>query len=117
MALIAVINLIIVAFDLSYIPLRDFWLTGEVTVGGINTAYIELEGIKLDLLTQDMSEFITQYDVVKGIIPNRDTQEYLAKIEQLRQELTVNQVDSPGVNALLGDLRRRSLEIIQTNAF
>ncbi len=117
MALIAVINLTIVAFDLSYIPLRDFWLTGEVTVGGINTAYIELEGIKLDLLTQDMSEFITQYDVVKGIIPNRDTEEYLDKVEQLRQELTINQVDSPGVNALLGDLRRRSIEIIQTNAF
>ncbi|HEY9770296.1 MAG TPA: hypothetical protein V6C71_17690 [Coleofasciculaceae cyanobacterium] len=117
MALIAVINLTIVAFDLSYIPLRDFWLTGEVTLGGINTAYIKFAGIELDLLTQDMSEFITQYDVVKGIIPNRDTEEYLDKVEQLRQELTINRVDSPGANALLGDLRRRSLEIIQTNAF
>ncbi len=117
MALMAVINLAIVAFDLSYIPLRDFWLSGQVTVGGINSAYIKLDGIKLDLISQNFSQFITQHDVVKGIIPNRDTEEYLDKVEQLKQELTTNGVDSPAVNNLLGDLRRRSIEIIQTDPF
>ncbi|MEL6500214.1 MAG: hypothetical protein AAFQ23_02255 [Cyanobacteria bacterium J06623_1] len=117
MALIAVVNLAIVAFDLSYVPLRDFWLSGQVTVGGINTAYVQLKGIEFDLIPEGASEFITQYDVVKGIVPNRNTEEYLAKIEELEQELALNGVASPNANALFGDIRRRSIEIIQTNPF
>lgn len=117
MALVAVINLLIVGFDLSYIPLRDFWLSGQVTLGAINTAYGKLPGIKLDLLPENISQLITQYDVVKGIIPNRDTQEYLAMVEQLELELTANGVGSPQAKSLFGDLRRRSIELIQTNAF
>ena len=117
MALVAVINLAIVGFDLSYVPLRDFWLLGQVTLGEINTAYVQYAGIKLDLLPENISGLITKYDVVKGIIPNRDTQEYLAKVEQLRLELAANGVDSANAKTLFGDIRRRSLEIIQTNAF
>ncbi|MEL6579426.1 MAG: hypothetical protein AAFQ14_06725 [Cyanobacteria bacterium J06621_12] len=117
MALIAVLNLAIVAFDLSYVPLRDFWLSGQVTLGGINTAYVQFAGIELDLLPERASEFITQYDVVKGILPNRDTEEYLVKIEELEQELAINGLASPNANALFGDIRRRSIEIIQTNPF
>ena len=117
MALIAVLNLLIVVFDLSYVPLRDFWLSGQVTIGGINTAYVKYSGIELDLLPEPVSEFITQYDVVKGIIPNRDTEEYLEKVEQLKREIAVNGVASPNANALFGDIRRRSIEIIQTDAF
>lgn len=117
MALVAVINLIVVGFDHSYVPLRDFWLSGQVTVGAIKSAYVKFEGVKLDLLPENISQFITQYDVVKGIIPNRDTTEYLAKIEQLKQELATNGVDSPIAEDLFGDIRRRSIEIVQTNAF
>jgi hypothetical protein len=117
MALLAVVNLIIVAFDLSYIPLRDFWLSGQVTLGNVNSAYIKLDGIKLDLIPQNVSQLITRYDVVKGIISNRDTEEYLEKVEQLEEALKTNSLDSPIVNNLMGDLRRRSIEIIQTNAF
>jgi hypothetical protein len=117
MALVAVINLAIVGFDLSYVPLRDFWFSGQLTLGNINTAYVEFEGIELDLLPKNISRLITQYDVVKGIIPNRDTQEYLAKVEQLKLELAANGVDSANAKTLFGDIRRRSLEIIQTNAF
>ena len=117
MALIAVINLTIVMFDLTYVPLRDFWLSGRVMLGGINTAYVQFEGIELDLLPENVSQFITRYDVIKGIIPNRDTDEYLARVERLEQELLVNGVNSPTANALLGDLRRRSIEIIQIDPF
>lgn len=117
MALIAVINLAIVGFDLSYVPLRDFWLLGQVTIGEIKTAYGQLPGIELDLLPENVSKLITQYDVVKGIIPNRDTQEYLVKVEQLELELGANGVDSAKAKNLFGDIRRRSIEIVQTNAF
>ena len=116
MALIAVINLIIVVFDLTYVPLRDFWLSGRVTLGGINSAYVKYDGIELDLLSEDISRFITQYDVIKGIVPNRNTEEYLDKVEQLKIELA-NNPNSITVDNLLGDLRRRSIEIIQTDAF
>ena len=117
MALIAVANLIFVTFDLSYVPLRDFWLSGQVTIGGINTAYVQYEGVELNLLPEFVSNFITQYDVVKGIVPNRDTEEYLSKVEQLEQEIATNGVATPNANALFGDLRRRSIEIVQTDAF
>ena len=117
MALLAVINLAIVAFDISYVPLRDFWLSGQITIGKIDTAYVDYEGIELDLLDGNISEFITRYDAVKGIIPNRDTKEYLTKVEELEREITINGLDSPFANNLLGDLRRRSIEIIQTDAF
>lgn len=117
MALVAVINLAIVGFDLTYVPLRDFWLLGQVTLGNINTAYVEFAGIELDLLPENISRLITQYDVVKGIVPNRDTQEYLAKVELLKLELAAHGVDSANAKTLFGDIRRRSLEIIQTNAF
>ncbi len=119
MAAIAVINLLIVAFDLAYIPLRDFWLFGQVRIGDIKTAYVELEGIELDLIPQNISDFILQYDVVKGIVPHRDTEDYLAKVERLKRELTTasNNLESKTVNNLLGDLRRQSIEIIQTNPF
>ncbi len=117
MALVAVINLTIVVFDLSYVPLRDFWLSGRVTVGGINSAYLEFEGITLDLIPENVSQFIIQYDAVKGIVPNRDTEEYLDKVEQLKEEIGISGVDSPKANNLLGDLRRRSIEIVQTDPF
>ncbi|MGL5794128.1 MAG: hypothetical protein ACRC06_06895 [Waterburya sp.] len=117
MALVAVVNLILVTFDLSYIPLRDFWLSGQVTLGSVNSAYIKFDGIKLDLIPQNVSQLITRYDVIKGIIPNRETEAYLNKFEQLQQELTTSGLESSVVNNLMGDLRRRSIEIIQTNAF
>ena len=117
MAFVAVINLVIVGFDLSYVPLRDFWLSGQVAIGGIKSAYIKFEGFKLDLLPEELSQFITQYDVVKGIIPNRDTEEYLNKVEELKTELATNGVDTPEAKNLFGDIRRRSIEIVQTNPF
>lgn len=117
MALVAVINLVIVGFDLSYVPLRDFWLSGRVTVGRINTAYIKLDGIELDLLSETASQLATRYDAIKGIVPNRDTEEYLAKIAELKAELPIGGVNSPKAKNLFGDIRRRSIEIVQTDPF
>ena len=117
MALLAVINLLVVTFDLTYVPLRDFWLSGQVTVGRINTAYIDFQGIELDLLPDSVSQLVTKYDAIKGIESNRNTKAYLSKVEELEQELSVNGVDSPTAQAILGDLRRRSIEMIQTDPF
>jgi hypothetical protein len=117
MALIAVINLVLVMFNLTYVPLRDFWFSGQVRVGNIKSAYFNFEGVELDLIPPNVSEFILQYDALKGIIPNRNTDDYLAKVDRLETALVNNNLESKIVTDLLSDLRRNSLEIIQNNPF
>lgn len=117
MALLAVINLLIVTFNLTYIPLRDFWLSGHISVGKIETAYFEFPGIELDLLPRNVSQVVTQYDVVKGIVPNRNTEEYLTLVEKLEQEITANGVNSTTAKTLFNDLRLESVSIIETDPF
>ena len=117
MAVIAVVNLLFVAFDLSYVPLRDFWLHGQVKLGNIKTAYVTIPGVELDLIPEEISQFVLQYDAVKGIVPNRTTEQYLDKLQQLQQEIRSKPVDDPEIAPLLGDLRRRSIEMIQNDAF
>ena len=48
MALLATLNFLLVIFDLTYVPLRDFWFNGQVRIGYIRSAYIEIEGISLN---------------------------------------------------------------------
>jgi hypothetical protein len=117
MAIIAVVNLLLVIFDLSYVPLRDFWLHGQVRLGNLKSAYVNIPGIKIDILPSNVSQFVLQYDEVKGITPNRTTEKYLEKVANLETQLATNPLNSPEITPLLSDLRRRSLEIIQNNAF
>lgn len=117
MAVIAVINLILVIFDLSYVPLRDFWLHGQLKLGGFKSAYINTPSLTLDLVPQEVSQFVLKYDVVKGIVPHRTTDQYLTKVRELESKLAKYDLDSPQVAPLLSELRRRSMEMIQNNAF
>ena len=57
MALLAIFNLVLVIFDLAYLPLRDFYFR------------------ELPWLTQ-------RYDRVKGIVPHRDTVNYLETVDR-----------------------------------
>lgn len=117
MAIIAVINLLIVFFDLSYVPFRDFWLDGQVRIGEIKSAYVNFSGIELKVLPDEVSRFVLQYDRVKGIVPNRTTENYLANFATLKRELITKELDSPEVAIILSDLRRRSAEMIQNDPF
>jgi hypothetical protein len=117
MAIIAVVNLLLVIFDLSYVPLRDFWLHGQVRLGNLKSAYVNIPGIKLDIIPVNVSEFVLQYDAIKGITPNRTTENYLEKVASLEKQLETNNLNSPEITPLLSDLRRRSIEIIQNDAF
>ncbi|NJR51913.1 MAG: hypothetical protein HC780_22380 [Leptolyngbyaceae cyanobacterium CSU_1_3] len=94
MAIAATANLALVAFDLSYIPWRDFWLR-RVTILPI-----------------------TQwYDPIKGIEPHRDTQQYLESVDLLTQELSTRGLQSNQVQQQLQELRDRSAEMVQNNPF
>ena len=119
MALIAIVNFCLVIFDLTYVPLRNFWFSGQIRVGNVRSAYITTEGIKLDIIPENISAIITKYDDVKGIVPNKDTEEYLATVERLKAELANNNndVNSAIATDILGDLRRLSIEMVQTDPF
>ena len=117
MALVATLNLLLVLFDLSYVPLRDFWLQGYIRLGELTIGFLELEGIRLDIIPSPVSKFITQYDLLKGIVPYRDTEQYLDQFAQLKQEIATKNFNSPEIVSLLAELRFRSVEMIETNPF
>jgi hypothetical protein len=92
MAIIALVNLCLVSFDLSYIPWRDFYLKES------------------PILTQ-------LYDPIKGIEPHRETQNYLNKVNELEESIEQTGLESPQTNELLGELGRLSDQIIEDNPF
>lgn len=116
-AIAAAINLALIGFDLTYIPLRDFWLQGKVRLGYFKIGPIESEGYEVEVLPEAVTNFLTQYDVIKGIEPYRDTDQYLDRVENLEAAIARTGLDSPATAAILEDLRARSVEIINTNPF
>lgn len=91
-ALIALVNLGLVFFNLSYVPLRDFYL-------------------------REARFLVPVYDPIKGIEPHRDTQRYLATVNQLERQLGQSGSQGPQVSELLADLRDQSVAMIDQNPF
>ena len=116
-AIAAAINLVLIVFDLTYIPLRDFWLQGKVRLGYFNLGPIESEGYQVKVLPEAATNLITQYDAIKGIEPDRDTAQYLARVKDLESTIVSTGLESAATAAILDDLRDRSAEIIDTNPF
>jgi hypothetical protein len=93
MAAIALANFGLVLFDLSYIPLRDFYLT-------------------------QFPDFTRWYgQQFKGIEPNRTTEAYLNTIAELENQVAAQGLSSPSTQAVLDDLRQRSNTIIDEDPF
>ncbi len=90
LALIALANLILVLFDLTYIPLRDFYL-------------------------QQSPGLVASYDPVKGIEPHRETQRYLDTVDQLERQLVETGPQGSQVASLLESLSNQSVAIINEN--
>jgi hypothetical protein len=92
LAIIAVANLILVVFDLSYLYLRDWYFIEAPTI-------------------------VRYYDQVKGIEPHRETQRYLNKVDQLATQVEQTGLQSPEVESSLQQLRQLSNEMIEDNPF
>ena len=93
MALIALTNLLLVIFDLSYIPLRDFYLN-------------------------KFPEFTVWYGAkFKGIEPNQFTRNYLQTASQLEQQILNHGLASPRSEVLLEELQESSVAMINQNPF
>lgn len=91
-AVIAVINLALVVFNISYIPLRDIYL-------------------------RQFPAVVNLYDPIKSITPQADTQRYLATVGQLKLEIDRVGIAADSTSEILADLRQQSSEIIEENPF
>ncbi len=142
MALLAAFNYVLVLFDLSYIPLRDFWLQGRVQF------YARINKYEWTFPEEPVRIFpvnvTNHYDWVKGIVENRDTALYLERVEDLKtkieqiNDLTARSTSSGNEavtaadqrdmiedlqryneerDAILAELRKMSIEMVDTNPF
>lgn len=91
MALLALVNFILVLFNISYISFRDFYF-------------------------QRIPNLTKIYDPIKGIEPNRDTEKYLDNFEELKTKIPQGS-DSSAVQEQLAELRELSVEMIDQNPF
>ncbi|MEA5535143.1 hypothetical protein [Crocosphaera sp. XPORK-15E] len=128
MALIVLANYTLVIFDLTYIPLRDFWLQGRVQIFiKLGTFERNIPPKPLRILPPIFSEIITKYDVIKGIEPHRDTAQYLQRIDNLNEAVNQQvfsnktpderQKITEEIEKILADLRLRSRDMINQNPF
>ncbi len=93
MVAIAIINLLLVAVDISYIRFRDLYL-------------------------KTVPELTTWYGVTfKGIQPQRDTQAYLDRVEALKKTLETEGPESNKAKREIAYLRRSSIDLIDENPF
>ncbi|MEM8637595.1 MAG: hypothetical protein AAGG51_02075 [Cyanobacteria bacterium P01_G01_bin.54] len=117
MALLSTVSLLLVCFDLSYIPLRDFWLQGRVTFFSFKWGKVERSVPKEPIVLFSEPWVTPLYDPFKGIEPYRETEEYLETVEQFESAVFEHGLSSSQAEEILQELRERSEEMIDTNPF
>ncbi|MFM1812647.1 MAG: hypothetical protein RLZZ336_1585 [Cyanobacteriota bacterium] len=109
-ALWASLNLLWVAFDLSYVPLRNFWLQRNL---------YPLPGTPVVIPLGFLPDVTPWIDPIKGIEPHRETQAYLSRFAQLEQAMAG--ADSQRLSATQQQLLNRQAELtrglIDSNPF
>jgi len=96
-ALWAGLNLLWVGFDITYVPLRTFWLQRNLT---------PLPQVPLVVPLSVLPDITPLYDPVKGIEPHRETQAWLRSFRRLDQALL-----QPTAANQRQALQRRQLEL------
>jgi len=91
-ALIALLNLGLVLFDLSFVPWRTFYF-------------------------QHAPRLTQFYDSFKGIEPHRDTEQYLETVDQLKANVAQFGLQAPQTASDLQTLGELSAQMIQQNPF
>lgn len=91
-AIFALFSLLISFFNLTYIPMRDFYF-------------------------HYFPALVENYDPLKGITPHPFTQNYLETVDQLNRELSEQKTLTPESKQLLSTLRDQSEELIENNPF
>ncbi len=142
MAILAIINLGFVGFDLSYIPFRDFYLREfPLLVKGLDhlpesrfienpSEYIPLN-VDLSFLVASYRQIpvlwrnrlpllMRGYDYTKGITERPETRRYTQAVDALESEVErngLNSLSGPEARAILEELSDRSVQLIEDNPF
>jgi len=110
-ALWAALNLVWVAFDLTYVPLRSFWLQRSL---------YPIPSVPLVLPLQVIPDLTPWVDPIKGIEPHRETEAYSSHFRQLDRSLAAQRAGRPLTarqrQLLLGQIRLTE-QLIDTNPF
>ena len=110
-ALWALLNLLWVVFDLSYIPLRTFWLQRNL---------YPLPSLPLVVPLSAVPDITPWVDPIKGISPHRETSAWLRQFEQLDQGLRgLPSGAEPSIaqRRRLDNQRQLTLALMDTNPF
>jgi hypothetical protein len=116
--LLAWLNLLLVGFNLMYVPLRSSYLRVALF---LRDRGAEMERDRNETWLKDWigpaGDTTLFYDPFKGISPEPDTTAYLDIVDDLIEVLKKGGVESPQVPPLLAELRERSEEMINQNPF
>jgi len=112
-ALWAVLNLVLVGFDLTYVPLRTFWLQRNL---------YPLPSVPLAIPLTLLPDITPWVDPIKGIEPHPETSAYLRRFGQLDGAMGAGSGPREGSSSLLQRalLRQQleaTLQMIDTNPF
>jgi hypothetical protein len=116
-ALWATLNLALVVFDITYLPLRNFWKLRQLTVlppvPGLTAEPVVLQ---LGFIPAELTEWV---DPLKGIEPHRETQEWLRAFGQLDASLAAGNLSepSPQQQRLLRRQEELTHELIDADPF
>ena len=107
-ALWASLNLALVIFDITYVPLRDFWLQRRL---------YPLPGSSLVIPLTVLPDITVWVDPIKGIEPHRDTAHYQRHWQQLDAQLLSHGPSTPRSRSLLAEQLRLTELMIDENPF
>ena len=114
-ALWATLNLVLVGFDLTYVPLRTFWLQRNL---------YPIPSVPLVVPLTILPDITPWVDPIKGIEPHRETSAYLRQFRALDAAMTPGpgqglstSTPNPTQRALLQEQLEATLQMIDTNPF
>ena len=102
-AILALGNLSWVIFDISYIPLRDFWLTKKIHL---------FNHPSLEISIGWMPNITAKYDKIKGLKPHFKSAEYFKSLKTLDKEFEENGFTTESSRLAIKQYRILTLDII-----
>ncbi len=91
-AFFAIANLSWMVFDISYIPLRGFW---------VNNLHSALDSSRKEVLETLITDFTSRFDQVKGIKKRADIEELKLTFYRLDQSILNKGLKDPSINQLI----------------
>ena len=107
-AVVAAVNLAWVIFDVSYVPLRNFWQQRTL---------FPLPSISLAVPLPWLPDLTAGYDPVKGIEPHRDTDAFIRHFRRLEATAADRGINSPEARQLRLEMVVRNSQLIDENPF